>query len=414
MRKGIHAENGKKEPAQLWVPLLCDVPPGSWVVAVSGGADSLFLAAVLRTYVAPYRSLDIDTLIAVTCDHGLRTEAADEAGHVAQIMRAWGIPHHILRLQLPTGTSQAGARRARYAALATFCHAQGARTLFLGHQASDQVETFLMRLAAGSHAYGLGGLLPVSFAHGLRVCRPLLHLSRAWVRGAAQMWGLPFIDDPSNAKTCFQRVRVRQAFAQADEATTSFVHQAARRYGQQRFQAQQQAVMFLHRHRLCAPRGLLLLPWEACDALSSEVRLMVLAQALQRVGGATHRPLTHAKLEHLWASLVQNRAQTVRGCRVFRHKGLIHFVREWQRIQPLCLPAEVPKPLFWDDRLLVKLHETVWQPGRIVAPLGCWSGARRLSPRLKAMPGLFEGETCIAPFWDRKAFKCCTEQGVLP
>jgi tRNA(Ile)-lysidine synthase len=414
MQKETHTAFWTKGPAELLASVLHTVPGGTWVVAVSGGADSLFLAAMLRTYLAQYRSSGTDNLCAVMCDHGLRSEAVTEAHHVAQVMRAWRIPHQTLRLRLPSGTSQAGARKARHAALATLCHAQGARTLFLGHQASDQAETFLMRLAAGSHAYGLGGLLPVSFAHGLRLCRPLLNFSRAWVRGAAQRLALPFIDDPSNDKRCFQRVRVRQACEQSNEVTCAFVYHAARHYGQRRFEAQQKALLFLHRNRLCAPCGTLWLPWSACAALSPEVRFAMLAHVLQRVGGTTLRPLTHVKLEHLWRGLIEKRMQTVRGCQVRLRKGVLTFVREWQRVQPMHLPTEGPQPLFWDDRWLVELSPTAWKPGRMLHALGRWRGACRLSPYLKAMPGLFEGDHFIAPFWDRTAFKRCIAQRPPP
>lgn len=57
-------------------------------VAVSGGGDSVALLRLARDWA-------VDTgrrLAAITIDHGLRSEAAAEAGAVARLCAAWQIP----------------------------------------------------------------------------------------------------------------------------------------------------------------------------------------------------------------------------------------------------------------------------------------------------------------------------------
>src|SRR3982750_3338253 len=65
------------------------------VLAVSGGPDSIalmWLSARWRRAMARG-----PRLIAVTVDHGLRTEAAREAREVKRLAKALELPHHTLR-----------------------------------------------------------------------------------------------------------------------------------------------------------------------------------------------------------------------------------------------------------------------------------------------------------------------------
>lgn len=66
------------------------VPTGGVIgIAVSGGADSLALALNLAEWGRKHHRL----VQAVTVDHGLRPESADEAADVHRVMTANGIPH---------------------------------------------------------------------------------------------------------------------------------------------------------------------------------------------------------------------------------------------------------------------------------------------------------------------------------
>ena len=80
-------------------------------VAVSGGADSLALALLLRDWTAAQEG----SLTALTVDHGLRPDAAGEARWVGRRLRALGVRHKILTWEGPKPRSglQAAARAAR-------------------------------------------------------------------------------------------------------------------------------------------------------------------------------------------------------------------------------------------------------------------------------------------------------------
>ena len=176
-------------------------------LAVSGGADSM---AMLALAAAAFPG----QVIAATVDHGLRP-AADEAAMVASWCGQAGIPHAVLAADRAIGPSdiQAGARALRYELLERWANGAGATVLATAHHADDQAETFLMRAARGSGPAGLAGIRPRRDLGPVVLVRPLLGWRRAALRALAEGCGLPFVDDPSNDDTAYERVRVRQLLA---------------------------------------------------------------------------------------------------------------------------------------------------------------------------------------------------------
>jgi len=177
------------------------LPPGSAVlVACSGGADSLALAAA-TAFVAPRLGLRAGL---VTVDHGLQPGSASRAAAVA----AWGIeagfvPSEVLTVEVGrTGGPEAAARAARYAALSDF---PDEAVILLGHTRDDQAETVLLALARGAGPRGLAGMP----RRRDRFVRPLLEISRADTRKACAALGLTPWEDPHNADPAYARSRVR-------------------------------------------------------------------------------------------------------------------------------------------------------------------------------------------------------------
>ena len=188
------------------------VRPGDpLVVACSHGPDSLVLAdAVL----ALRRPLALGPVTLVYVDHGLREEARDEAARV----RAFAAAHeaHAVTRKVSLDHARGGgveeaARAARYHALAEVARAAGAAWILVGHTASDQAETVLLRLLRGAGPLGLAGI-PARRGH---ILRPLLALSRADVLAYLAARGLTASEDESNATPDFLRNRVRASILPA-------------------------------------------------------------------------------------------------------------------------------------------------------------------------------------------------------
>nr|WP_239579275.1 tRNA lysidine(34) synthetase TilS [Microlunatus panaciterrae] len=176
---------------------------GPLLVACSGGADSLALAAGARR-VADRTGLGC---AAVVVDHDLQPGSAAVAGSAAQALAELGYTDvEVVRVSVADSAvgPEAAARQARYQALDRLAGCRDAHIL-LGHTLDDQAETVLLGLVRGSGTRSLAGMAAVSG----RYLRPLLQLRRAdTVRACAEL-GLHPWQDPHNRDTAFTRSRLR-------------------------------------------------------------------------------------------------------------------------------------------------------------------------------------------------------------
>jgi len=179
---------------------LADLPPDALIlVACSGGPDSVALAAAAR---AERRRVG-----AVIVDHGLRSEAREQADITAEWLHRAGVdPVEVVTVSvIDNGDGpEAAARDARYAALESACVRLGAAVVLLGHTLDDQAETVLLGLARGSGVRSLAGM---PRARGV-FRRPILDLARGVVRAAVPD-DAPVVDDPHNCDGRYARSRVR-------------------------------------------------------------------------------------------------------------------------------------------------------------------------------------------------------------
>ena len=179
------------------------------VLAVSGGPDSIalmWLAARWRRALARG-----PRLIAVTVDHGLRAEAADEARGVKRLARTLDLPHRTMRWTgaKPKSGLPAAARAARYRLLAQAARESGATHVLTAHTRDDQAETLLMRLLRGSGIAGLSSMAPVAEREGVLLARPFLNVSKSQLIMTLDRAKIGFADDPTNRDPNFTRPRIR-------------------------------------------------------------------------------------------------------------------------------------------------------------------------------------------------------------
>ena len=178
---------------------LDDLTPGSRVeVALSGGSDSLALAACL-SFVAAHAGWLAG---AVVVDHALQPGSADVAARAAEQATGLGLDAEVIPVEVGTdGGPEAAARDARYAVL----RARPVDAVLLGHTLDDQAETVLLGLGRGSGPRSLAGMAAVD---GL-VRRPFLGLRRADTERICAASGLPWWTDPHNTDPAFRRNRLR-------------------------------------------------------------------------------------------------------------------------------------------------------------------------------------------------------------
>ena len=173
------------------------------LVAVSGGADSLALAAAILKEANAYAI----TPIGVTIDHQLQSGSAAQAEKVEKQLKEMGYGKVICKKVVVSSNSgiEAGARDARYQALSACALQEKATKVFLGHTRDDQAETVLLGLARGSGTRSLSGM---AVENGIYI-RPLLQITRAETVAACKEVGVEPWNDPHNGNTEFSRVKVR-------------------------------------------------------------------------------------------------------------------------------------------------------------------------------------------------------------
>lgn len=170
--------------------------PGRYLMAISGGADSMALLD-LMTDVARDRGYQ---LVVAHFDHGLRPDAADDRRLVQSTAARHDLPFEYCEAHLPARSSEATARAARYAWLHTVAKRHQA-TIVTAHHQDDLIETSLLNLARGSGRRGLAPMqpsMPTSRTPDALVVRPLLAVSRHELRDYATTRHLVWHEDPTN------------------------------------------------------------------------------------------------------------------------------------------------------------------------------------------------------------------------
>jgi tRNA(Ile)-lysidine synthase len=369
-------------------------------VAVSGGPDSMALA-ILADRWARQRG---GRAVALTVDHGLRPESADEAATVGRWLAARGIPHAVLAWDGPkpgTGIQEA-ARAVRYRLLAEWCKAEGCLHLLTAHQREDQAETYLIRKHAGSAGDGLAGIAAVRELKNVRLVRPLLGVPRARLAALLDAEGQPYLRDPSNRNPAFERVRVRERL---DPQTTDAATKAATAHAARRVERERALAALLARAVTLHPAGFALL--EAGPMVAAgELGERALGWVARTVGGAAY-PLRRERLARLRSALAEApaRPRTLGGCRFVPWRGRVLVLRETARAaSPLRLAPGMAG--LWDRRFGVTLPAKAAAPLALscLRPEGVAALGRRAVPddnplpRLvyPALPALWDGEGLVA------------------
>lgn len=179
-------------------------PPGErYLIGVSGGRDSVALLHGLLA--AGFRRLTVCHL-----DHGLRGAAARaDARFVQRLAGKLSLPLAIARADVGGQARErkisleAAAREARYRFFAQTARRRRCRTLFLAHQADDQVETFLFNLLRGAGPAGLAAMRSETRrtvgGQELTIIRPLLTVWRTEVDSFLRERRLRWREDRTNA-----------------------------------------------------------------------------------------------------------------------------------------------------------------------------------------------------------------------
>ena len=185
--------------------------PGTALVAVSGGPDSVALLDLLVGVAADERL----RLVVGHVDHGIASDSAAVAAAVARLAAGYGLPCEVGRLELGSQASETTSRGARYGWLEAARTRVAADWLVTAHHKDDQAETVLLRALRGSAPAGLAGISARSRAG---VLRPLLPFTRVELADYVRERRLRASDDPANSDHRHLRSWVRHAVLPVLEA----------------------------------------------------------------------------------------------------------------------------------------------------------------------------------------------------
>lgn len=362
-------------------------------IAVSGGGDSV---ALLRALAEWGQGRDTK-LFAITIDHGLRAEAAQEAEWVAKLCADLEIPHETRGWHWDgQGNTQDAARQARKTLIGDWARKNNIATVALGHTLDDQAETLLMRLARGSGVDGLAAMSQVSESAGICWVRPILTMSRAALRRYLKALPQDWCEDPSNENPAYARVATRQAIATLSLDQERLAETATRM--QMASAALGRLAYDTAREMTELTGGAVWFDRMALVDMPAETRYRLLAHALGWVSSTAYRP-RFAAIKQAWAAVKAQKTHSLHGCLILSVGHQVVICRELQAVVGVSVDA----PGCWDRRWVC---DAAGMRGLKIAALGeaglaqCpgWREENLPRPLLLAAPALWQMETvCHAP-----------------
>ncbi len=180
---------------------------GGVLLALSGGADSVFLLHVLAR-LARKRAF---SLFALHVHHHLRGAEADrDADFCRSITKELSVPFSVTHVDVLAASARGGveaaARRLRYDALRKEQSRRVAAMIATAHHATDHLETVLHQMLRGGGVRALLGVRPMQGA----LVRPLLCLSRKEIEAALLSSHIPYVTDKTNEDGAYTRNRLRK------------------------------------------------------------------------------------------------------------------------------------------------------------------------------------------------------------
>ncbi len=178
-----------------------------FAVAISGGSDSLALAALAKLLSQENNYKFYFVLI----NHNIRKDSLSEANQVKKLLKRKNINLIILNNKVKISKNVQGeARNVRYDLLVNFCLKKNIKTILTAHNLEDQVETFFIRLSRGSGLTGLSSMRQMTKLHKkVNLYRPLLSIKKKYLIKISKITFGRYFKDPSNNNPKFLRTKIR-------------------------------------------------------------------------------------------------------------------------------------------------------------------------------------------------------------
>lgn len=174
-------------------------PRQTYVIAVSGGVDSVVLLNILVKNI-PSSS----TLVVAHLDHGIRSNSTRDCLFVKELAKQYKLKFETDKANLGVDASEATARTARYKFLNQVVKNHKGAILITAHHLDDFFETVVINFHRGCHRRGL-----VSLKSSEQLLRPLMRVSKQQIIDYAQKHQLDWVEDATNHDLKYLRNYIR-------------------------------------------------------------------------------------------------------------------------------------------------------------------------------------------------------------
>lgn len=177
--------------------------PGKYVVAVSGGVDSVSLLNLLH-HKSKLSKVEPWKLIVAHLDHGMRVDSAKDCELVAKLARKLKLEFVSKKARLGPKASEATARKVRYTFLQSVMKKYKAAGIITAHHTDDLLETAIFNSVRGTYSLGL-----TPFSDDSVIKRPFINVAKEQIVKYAKANKLQWHEDSTNQDLQISRNYIR-------------------------------------------------------------------------------------------------------------------------------------------------------------------------------------------------------------
>ena len=292
-----------------------------FVIAVSGGPDSLALTALAKAY-----SLENKCKMKyVLVNHNIRVKSSQEANNVKKLLKQFNISLKILNNSRTINKNvQSNAREIRYNLLKKFCKKNKIKIILTAHNLEDQVETFLIRLSRGSGLHGLSSMNQSNkLEKNIILARPLLEYKKQQLIKISKSIFGKYYKDPSNENTKYLRTKIRKLKKPLEKSGINYI-QIIKSIKNLAASRDTLNLYFdrIYKETIKKRNNKILIDYKNFDLLNSEMKMRTLRQSIKDLTKAYYYPRSK-KIINLVSRIKLDRGDKLHlsGCLIFKDKN---------------------------------------------------------------------------------------------
>ena len=300
----------------------------TFLIAISGGSDSLALAALAKAYSYKNKCKIYYALV----NHNIRKNSSSEAQSVKKLLKQHNISLKILINNKSINKNiQSQAREIRYNLLANFCKKKKIEAILTAHNLEDQVETFFIRLSRGSGLQGLSSMKPINKISGkITLIRPLLEFKKTQLIKISKIIFGKYFKDPANSNVKYLRTRVRNLKKVIEKSGINYdqIYKSIKNLASSRDTIN---LYFdkIYKQSVTKKKDRILISLKIFNSLNDEMKMRVLSKSIKEFTKSYY--LTRSKkIENLIKKIKSqpNIKHTLSGCLILKAKNHILIKKE--------------------------------------------------------------------------------------